>query len=103
MIFRIENKIFLSDVKPDMAKAVKARLTIDNPKYLEAEKMGRWIGNLEPKLRFYQETDETLVCPRGAAGQIIRLCESQDEQSRFIGRAMYQVFSNLIHKFSGRP
>jgi len=84
MIFRIENKIFLSDVKPDTAKAIKARLTMDNPKFQEAEKMGRWTGDLEPELRFYEETDQGLVCPRGAAGQLIRLCKSHGEQIRLI-------------------
>ena len=84
MIFRIERKIFLSDIKPDTAKAVKARLTMDNPKFQEAEKMGRWTGNLEPKLCFYEETDEALACPRGAARQVYELCRAHGEEIRVI-------------------
>lgn len=71
-------------MKSETHRAIKERLTIPNPKYTEAVKMDRYTGHLEPQLRFYQETANGLVCPRGATGKIMRLCESRGEKTHLI-------------------
>ncbi len=55
--------------------AMKARLTIDNPKYIAAKKYGRWIGKtLKPKLKYYESVPGGLRFPRGFANQAVLLC-----------------------------
>nr|WP_320011339.1 DEAD/DEAH box helicase [uncultured Desulfobulbus sp.] len=60
---------------PRLLAAVRAELTIDNPKYQAAKQFGRWIGKkLKPQLFFYQEEQGELVFPRGFANQAVLLC-----------------------------
>ena len=40
---------------PSLTNAVKQQLTLENPKYQDARKYGRWIGKkLKPFLYFYE-------------------------------------------------
>jgi superfamily II DNA or RNA helicase len=65
----------LEDIPFDLEQAVKARLTIDNPKYISAKKYGRWIGKtLKPKLKYYEPVPNGLRFPRGFANQAVLLC-----------------------------
>lgn len=61
-----------------MAAIIK-ELTIDNPKYVDAVKYGRWVGKrLKPKLTFYSRTKQGLSFPRGFANEAIRLIRTFD-------------------------
>jgi superfamily II DNA or RNA helicase len=84
MEFEIGCNIILRNLKPETEHAVMGRLTMPNPKYDEAVKMDRWTGNLEPYLRFYEQTGTGLACPRGAARQVYELCRRHGEEIRFI-------------------
>lgn len=65
----------LEDVPFALEKLIKARLTIDNPKYTAAKKYGRWLGkNLKPKLKYYESVPGGLRFPRGFANQAVLLC-----------------------------
>jgi len=65
----------LEDIPFALEKAVKARLTIDNPKYVAAKKYGRWIGKkLKPQLQYYESVPKGLRFPRGFANQAVLLC-----------------------------
>ncbi|MEN8200512.1 MAG: DEAD/DEAH box helicase [Thermodesulfobacteriota bacterium] len=58
-----------------LEKAIKDRLTIDNPKYIAAKKFGRWIGkDLKPKLTYYDSVPGGIRFPRGFANQAVLLC-----------------------------
>jgi len=53
---------------------VKDILTYENPKYKQAKKNGRWIGNdLKPYLYFYKEKGSSLIVPRGMVGKVCKL------------------------------
>jgi superfamily II DNA or RNA helicase len=84
MDFKLKDKLYLSGMKPETWKATRNKLTMDNPKYYEAEKMGRYTREIEPELKFYEETRDTLVCPRGAAVQIYNLCKACGEDINII-------------------
>ncbi|MBU1139999.1 MAG: DEAD/DEAH box helicase [Proteobacteria bacterium] len=65
----------LEDIPFALEKAVKDRLTIDNPKYVSAKKYGRWVGKqLQPQLKFYEPVPGGLRFPRGFANQAVFLC-----------------------------
>jgi superfamily II DNA or RNA helicase len=58
-----------------IVEALRAELTLDNPKYQAAKQFGRWIGKqLKPHLYFYREEGGQLLFPRGFANQAIRIC-----------------------------
>lgn len=71
MKITIHNKLELSDVPKKLYRAVCSRLTLNNPKWLENNKMGRWNGNTPEHLRFYEKTDSGLIAPRGFIRQLI--------------------------------
>jgi superfamily II DNA or RNA helicase len=71
----------LHGASPALAEALKQQLTIDNPKYKDACKYGRWVGKqLKPKLYFFEEGPEGINFPRGFANQAIRMCRRHDGQ-----------------------
>ena len=65
----------LENIPFSLERIVKARLTIDNPKYIAAKKYGRWIGKkLTPTLKYYESVPNGLRFPRGFANQAVLLC-----------------------------
>ena len=56
-------------------KALEHALTMENPRYEEALRYGRWIGkNLKPKLFFFRRKGDGLHFPRGFGNEAVRLC-----------------------------
>ncbi|MBT6340858.1 MAG: DEAD/DEAH box helicase [Desulfobacula sp.] len=84
MDFKLKNKLYLSGMKAETLRAIKTRLTMNNPAYSEAEKMGRFTSDIEPELKFYEETRDALICPRGVATQIYRICQTNKENIKII-------------------
>jgi superfamily II DNA or RNA helicase len=80
MKFILDSKVILKDLKPDTAHAIRNRLTMPNPAFLEAEKMGRYAGGIPRALKFFKKTPEGMLCPRGAAVQLYNICSQHGEQ-----------------------
>ncbi len=65
----------LSGGSKPLLERLKTELTIDNPKYHDAKKYGRWMGKrLTPFLFFYEQTEDSLRFPRGFANQTVLWC-----------------------------
>ncbi len=65
----------LEGIDVPLERALKERLTIDNPQYIAAKKYGRWIGKkLKPKLKYYTPAVKGLRFPRGYSNQAVLLC-----------------------------
>jgi len=65
-----------------LEKALKSRLTIDNPQYIAAKKFGRWVGKkIKPQLKYYDPVPGGLRFPRGFANQAVLLCREMTGQS----------------------
>ena len=72
MKITISNKLFLSNIPRDLHTAICERLTMQNLKWHENERMGRYNGKTAKLLRFYEQTkDGDLVLPRGFIRQLI--------------------------------
>lgn len=70
----VDRECRLSNAPPNLAAAIRAELTIDNPKYQAAKQFGRWIGKkIKPQLFFYREAEANLFFPRGFGNQAVRL------------------------------
>ncbi len=85
MDITLNNKAVLSSMQFTTSRAVKQYLTIPNPKFIEAQQNGRFIGNISRNLEFYQERmDGSITCPRGAWLQIYTICAKHGERVQFI-------------------
>ena len=80
MQFILNNRAIMTGIKPETGRHVRNLFTIENPKFVEAEKMGRYTGDLEPELRFFNVVSGGLSCPRGAAGRLYDICTQHGEQ-----------------------
>jgi superfamily II DNA or RNA helicase len=75
LVLTVAAEACLDGASAPLAAAIRQQLTIDNPKYLDARKYGRWVGKrLKPQLFFFEEKRGGLFFPRGFANQAIRLC-----------------------------
>jgi len=73
--FILSNKVTLQGQKPETANAIKQQLTLYNPKYQDAQKMGRYTGNIPEKLTFFADHDNgDLLLPRGFSDRAYRIC-----------------------------
>ena len=83
MKITINNKLKLSDVPKKLYQDVCSRLTLNNPKWLENNKMGRWNGNTPEHLQFYEKTDNGgLIAPRGFTRQLIDMARKHNVSYR---------------------
>lgn len=74
-VLTVTHECRLAGADPLLLAALRAELTLDNPKYQAAKQFGRWIGKqLKPQLFFYREQDGQLFFPRGFGNQAIRIC-----------------------------
>jgi superfamily II DNA or RNA helicase len=80
MEFILNNRAIMTGIKPETGRHIRNLFTIENPKFTEAEKMGRYTGDLEPELRFYDIIPGGLSCPRGAAGRLYDIYTQHGEQ-----------------------
>ncbi len=71
---KVTSECWLHDAPECLCAAVRAALTVANPKYLDAQRYSRWMGKkLKPKLYFFREEGEALVFPRGFGNQAVLL------------------------------
>jgi len=94
----ISNYLVLLDGSPGVFRAVKNRLTIENPLWLENERMGRWNGGVERILRYYSEAGDLLILPRGFVRQAISICRQYGEKYEIFDkrRTLPEVDYNFI-------
>lgn len=70
----------LEDIDFKLEKALKDKLTIDNPQYLAAKKYGRWVGKkLKPTLTYYEIVPHGIRFPRGFVNQAILICRESHQ------------------------
>ena len=73
---RIEfaNKLTCLDVPLELRRAVKTRLTFQNPKWIENKRLGYWNGETPKEIRGYQDREGVLTLTRGFGRQLLSLC-----------------------------
>jgi len=73
MKIRISNETTITEAPEHFIRDLKQRMTLKNPAYLDAMKMGRWTGNLDENIYCYRRTGNSLTVPRGFTGQLLNL------------------------------
>jgi superfamily II DNA or RNA helicase len=96
---------FLQGAPASLGAVLKEQLTIDNPKFKDARKYGRWIGKqLKPHLFFYEENMTGISFPRGFANQAISLCRRYSgRQPRIVDQRRENSPVDLTFQGSLRP
>jgi len=67
------NTLTLEGIPAPLFGEVQSRLTLENPKWAENEKMGRWNGKTPRLLTYYQGTQNALTVPRGFLRQLLEM------------------------------
>ncbi|MCI5192426.1 MAG: DEAD/DEAH box helicase [Candidatus Electrothrix sp. AU1_5] len=71
----VTSECLLSDAPEELRAIIREQLTVDNPKYLAAQRYSRWVGKqIKPKLFFYREEGNSLIFPRGFGNRAVLLC-----------------------------
>lgn len=70
MITVISNNIKITDPTQDIISYCKKNLVIDNPDYITAKRVGRYLGNIERKIYLYVEDSNTIVLPYGCLANV---------------------------------
>lgn len=98
----VSTECVFEDIPIELERAIKAELTIDNPRYIAAKRYGRWIGkNLKPKLKYYSQWPGKLFFPRGFGNQAVLLCrEHTGKNPEIIDQR--QKLSPVNFNFSGK-
>jgi len=74
MKITITNRILSQGIPQPLERELIDRLTFPNSVYLEAKRMGRWLGNLDEYLSCYERIRDGLLLPRGYTRRLISLC-----------------------------
>jgi len=80
MEFLIKNNAKMTGLGFEAQNEIKAQLIMDNPKFKDAERAGRYTGGIDKHLHFYQEIPRGLEIPRGFAARAYRICEGYGEK-----------------------
>ena len=91
MFLKISNDIKIQSPNDDVIKYCKDKLTIDNPDFITAEKVGRYTGNIERKIKLYVKNGDILILPFGCLNDIWKLrqgCQYTLEFHPFLGNKM---------------
>ena len=74
-VLTVAGQCHLSGISEPFLQALQDDLTIDNPKYKDARKYGRWVGkNFKKKLFFFELDEAGILFPRGFAAQAVEMC-----------------------------
>jgi superfamily II DNA or RNA helicase len=90
----------LSFVDDDLDDKICDYLTINNPKWLENQKMGRWQGQTPKQLSFYEQNEDQLFIPRGAIEGICEICDKNGVEYNIITKT--KKTPNVHFNFKGR-
>ena len=67
MKFIIGNEITLTGASANLMRNLETHFTVENPAYLEAEKMNRSTYGIKQHLSFFEYDQGSIILPRGAA------------------------------------
>lgn len=102
MIIQIKNTLHLKEPPSELKDTLKAKLTFQNPKWVENNRMGRWNHGVPKELKFYSQLkDNGLSIPRGYIRQLINLCKSRQipyeivDERRVLAETPYTFLGKL--------
>lgn len=73
MKFIVSNNIKVINPNLAIKNYCTEKLTLDNPTYLTAEKLGKYLGNIPPKMKLYVKNGSDLILPFGTLSDIWKM------------------------------
>ncbi|MBF0101347.1 MAG: DEAD/DEAH box helicase [Desulfobacterales bacterium] len=96
----LSNKIVIQQAPHVLQQKIKNLLTVENPIWLENERIGRWNKGVERTLTFYQITsDNEIVIPRGLMRYVIDLAREFKVTYQWIDRR--RLLNEIDFSFHG--
>jgi len=80
----ISKHVKISGATPQSMEEIKQALTMPNPELEQRQRLGKYTGNIDHHLKFYQEEHDALIIPRGAADRAWVICRGNGEHIEFI-------------------
>lgn len=101
MKITLTNKLTLEGVHSPLEVELMDRLTLDNPRWIENDRMGRWNGKTPRLLKFYEKAvDGSLIIPRGFARQVLFMCKRHNVKYQLIDKR--RTLPEVDFKFLGQ-
>ncbi|MCP3922102.1 MAG: DEAD/DEAH box helicase [Desulfobacterales bacterium] len=96
----LKNNIKISDVPQGILKRITNTLTLNNPKYSDNIKMGRWNKGTPEKLTFYTIVGRNVEIPRGFMRPLINICKEENTQFNIIDKR--RALKKISYTFNGK-
>jgi superfamily II DNA or RNA helicase len=97
----IKNNLKITGIPEEFVQVLMAKLRLQNPKWIENQKMGRWNKGTPKELKFYKKASEGgLVIPRGYIRQLIVLAREDKIQYELVEKR--RTLADVEFTFSGQ-
>lgn len=73
MHIKIANDLRIENPNQEVIDYCEKKLTIDNPDYITAERLGRYTGNIERRIKLYVKNGSSIILPFGCLKDIWKI------------------------------
>ena len=80
MKLTLSNQIEITELEDFEQKLIESSCTHHNPKYFEAQRQGRYTGNIDRKIKLFETIDTGLIIPIGCLWQVEDEAAEIDDQ-----------------------
>lgn len=92
----ISNDIKIKEPSQEVIDYCQKELIIDNPEYVQAERLGRYLGNIEKKIKLYVKNGDELILPFGCLNDIWAISKSSPYILKFHPFLGLSMSGNII-------
>jgi hypothetical protein len=97
----VSKKITITGAPETIARAIRQRLTFENPSWIENDRMGRWNGVTPRYLQYFEQAPKgALIVPRGFARQLVGAFRQAGAEYGCIDRGQ-QTLQAFLYRFTG--
>ena len=86
MKITLANCIDIAGAPEHLVRKIRETFTIENPMWIDNDRMSRWNGGTAHWLTFYENHPDGLTIPRGAMGLILYFCKEMDVRYQIIDK-----------------
>src|SRR4030043_330542 len=99
MKITLTSHIDIARAPEPLLRKIRDTFTIENPRWIDNDKMSRWNGGTDHWLTFYENYPDRLTIPRGAMGLVLFFCKEMGIQPEIIDSR--RAFPGIDFTFTG--
>jgi superfamily II DNA or RNA helicase len=99
MKITLTSRIDITGAPEPLVRKIRDTFTIENPRWLDNDKMSRWNGGTDHWLTFYENYPDRLTIPRGAMGLVLFFCKELGIRPEVIDNR--RTFPGVDFSFTG--